>query len=81
MNRRKNGIFIDTHPKTKKEKYKLLSVAPCPYKLFATLTRLEDGHIVWITTPYLRKEINKLVSEGWHVVETWEPVGRESELA
>ncbi|UAW07752.1 hypothetical protein PVJ1_00018 [Psychrobacillus phage PVJ1] len=58
-----------------------MSVKPCPYKLFATLTRIEDGHVVWITAPYLHKEIKKLEREGWQVVEKWEPVVKECELA
>ena len=70
MNINQNGIFIETLPSIRKPK--IMKPYVSPYKNYITLTRIEDGHVVWTSLPYEKETVKALKRDGWKVNEVWE---------
>lgn len=74
MNRRRNGILVETetHRKAPKIEGKAWSHIQNPYTRYAELKGFEDGHICYVHIPYKYKRIKQLEAAGWVVVDVFE---------
>lgn len=71
MNVTKNGIPIAAKRNHSTKLGKPYRAISNPYKLFITLYQYDDHTPVWLIMPFIEKEVNQLVLEGWSVVEIW----------
>ncbi|MCK1996821.1 hypothetical protein MPH47_06195 [Psychrobacillus psychrodurans] len=69
MNVSKHGIYVE--PNHRARNGKTFQPIPNHIQIYATLTRFEDHHIVWLVVPFYRSEIKKLKKDGWKITEVW----------
>lgn len=69
MNVSKHGIYVE--PKRRQGNGKTFQPIPNHIQIYATLTRIEDRHIVWLVVPFYHKDIKQLKEDGWRVNEVW----------
>lgn len=76
MNRRSNGIVIETAQRRKAPRIegKAWSSIQNPYTRYAELQGEEDGHVCYIHIPYKYRSIKQLEAAGFKVIDVFEKV-------